>query len=92
MTENQEKLRLPPSSSISSIGRVWDTLSNSLAWNALSTSVASSEQTLRHPEGRTAATDRSGNDEWSDENIQRWLERDRLDPELDEWVRLTLGE
>ncbi len=31
-------------------------------------------------------------DEYSDENIERWLERDKLDPELAEWVRATLGE
>jgi len=31
-------------------------------------------------------------DEYSDENIERWLERDKLDPELAEWVRATLEE
>jgi len=59
-------------------------------WEGLG-SVPSSEQQLRHPEGRSVATNQRDN-EWSDENIRKWLERDRLDPELDEWVRTTLGE
>jgi hypothetical protein len=60
-------------------------------WYEVLSSVPSSEQELHHPEGRTASTNQ-GSDEWSDENIRKWLERDRLDPELDEWVRATLGE
>lgn len=52
----------------------------------------STDQTLSSPEGRTASTDRRGNDEYSDENIRRWEEADKLDPELAQWVKAQLGE
>ena len=31
-------------------------------------------------------------DEYSDENIKRWIEEDSLDPELAEWLRAQLEE
>lgn len=31
-------------------------------------------------------------EEYSEENIRRWQERDKLDPDLKPWVRATLGE
>jgi hypothetical protein len=83
MSENQELLRLLPNSP----------QNPSRIRRDVAESVSRSDQVLRHPEGRTASsTDKSEDDEWSDENIKRWLERDALDPELDEWVRATLGE
>jgi hypothetical protein len=55
-------------------------------------SVPSSEK-LRNPVGLTASsTEKQEDDEWSDENIEKWLERDKLDPALKPWVRATLGE
>jgi hypothetical protein len=55
-------------------------------------SVPSSDRVLRHPEGRTAATHEREDDEWSDENLRRWEEADRLDPELAEWLKAQLAE
>jgi hypothetical protein len=60
--------------------------------NDVPESVSSSEQGLRHPEGRTAATSRSDDDEWSDENMRRWEEADKLDPVLAEWLKAQRGE
>jgi hypothetical protein len=61
-------------------------------WEEILESVASTEQFLRHPEGRTAATDRGEDDEYSDENLRMWEEEDKLDPELAEWLKAQLGE
>ena len=52
----------------------------------------STEPKLHDPVGRTVSTSQSEDDEWSDENIEKWLERDKLDPALKPWVRATLGE
>ena len=55
-------------------------------------SVPSSEK-VRNPVGLTASsTEKEEHDEYSDENIAKWLERDRLDPDIEPWVRATLGE
>jgi hypothetical protein len=55
-------------------------------------SVPSSEK-LRNPLGLTASsTEKDEDDEYSAKNIAKWLERDRLDPDLEPWVRATLGE
>ena len=58
----------------------------------INTIVSTSDVPPYDPEGRTTASSKGEDDEWSDENIERWLERDKLDPELAEWVRATLEE
>jgi hypothetical protein len=48
---------------------------------------------VRNPVGLTASsTEKEEDDEYSDENIAKWLERDTLDPDIEPWVRATLGE
>jgi hypothetical protein len=82
MTENQPRLsRLLPNSPTDAFFRFWNETLSSI-----------SDQTLRHPEGRTAATDKGEDDEWSDENLRMWEEEDRLDAELAEWLKAQLGE
>ena len=57
-------------------------------WTEFLESMASTEQFLRNPVGRTASSrGRVEDDEWSDENMRRWEEADKLDPELAEWLR-----
>ncbi len=53
---------------------------------------SASETTRYNPEGRTAAAHKGEDDEYSDENIRRWEEVDKLDPELARWVKAQLGE
>jgi hypothetical protein len=54
--------------------------------------LSSSDVTRYNPEGRTAASNKGEDDEYSDENIRRWEEADKLDPALAEWVNAQLGE
>jgi hypothetical protein len=53
-------------------------------------SVPSSEQVSLNPMERAIAVDRSEDDEYSDENIEEWLEEDILSPELAEWLKVQL--
>jgi hypothetical protein len=61
-------------------------------WRDTPSSIPASDQTLRHPEGRTASTEKGQDDEWSDENLRMWEEEDKLDAELAEWLKAQLGE
>lgn len=47
----------------------------------------STEPKLHDPVGRTVSTSQSDDDEWSDENMRRWEEADKLDPVLAEWLK-----
>ena len=90
MSGNQSKLyRLPYSQRFDPF-RIWDNLRVSTS-SKLRVSTSSTKQTLSHPEGRTAATDRNGDDEWSDGNMRRWEEADKLDPVLAEWLEAQRG-
>ncbi len=83
MSENQGLLRWLPSSPINPFRIRRD----------VAESVSSSDQVLRHPEGRTASSmDKSEDDEWSDENLRMWEEEDKLDPVLAEWLNAQKGE
>ncbi len=82
MSENQGSLRWLPNPPI-----------NPFIRRDAVESASSSDQVLRHPEGRTASsTDKGEDDEYSDENLRMWEEEDRLNPELAEWLKAQLRE